>query len=90
MTILSIHTKPGTLALRDQYPRRIDAEGNFEITPGVEGYYQRQLPSLPWKTDAMRFAMGLGYDCADLKSGYVHLGGLWVFPWTEHIKLESV
>ena len=90
MTILSIHTKPGTLALRDQYPRRIDAEGNFVITPGVEGYYQRQLPSRPWKMDAMRFALGVGYDCADLKSGYVHLGGRWVFPWTEHIKLESV
>ena len=68
MTILSIHTKPGRLALREQYPRRIDAEGNFVITPGVAGYYQLHLPSRPLKTDAIRFLLGVGYDCADLKS----------------------
>ena len=88
MTILSIHTKPATLPLREQYPRRIDTEGNFVITPGVEGYYERQLPFRPWKMDAMRVALGVGYDCADLKAGYVHWGGRWVFPWKKHLQLN--
>ena len=86
--LLSVHTNPGILALREQYPRRIDAKGNYVITPGVEGYYQQQLPSSPLKMDAMRFALGVGYDCADLKSGYVHWGGRWVFPWTEQLQLD--
>jgi len=87
-TLLSIHTNPGSLALREQYPRKIDAEGNFVITPGVEGYYERQLPSRLWKMEAMRFALGVGYDCANMKAGYVHWGGRWVFPWTENLQLD--
>jgi|LUME01.1.fsa_nt_gb hypothetical protein len=86
--LLSIHTNPGTLALREQYPRRIDSKGNYVITPGIEAYYQQSLKSRPLKMDSMRYFLGAGYDCADLKYGFLHWGGRWVFSWTEKLQLE--
>jgi hypothetical protein len=86
--LLSVHPNPGILALREQYPRKIDAKGKYVFTPGVEGYYQQQFASSPLKMDSMRFAIGAGYDCADMKFGYMHWGGRWVFPWTGQLLLD--
>lgn len=88
LTVLSMHTNPANLALREQYPRRLDPEGNFVITPGFEGYYDRELSSRPWGMVDMRFAYGEGYDCADLHAGYVHWGGRWIFPWTGNVQFN--
>ena len=43
LILLSVHTNPGILALREQYPRRIDAKGQYALTPGFEGFYEQQL-----------------------------------------------
>ncbi len=66
----------------------IDAKGKYVFTPGVEGYYQQQFASSPLKMNSMRFAVGAGYDCADMKFGYMHWGGRWVFPWTDQLLLD--
>ena len=88
LTLLSIHTKSGNLALREKYPRRIDQKGKYVVTPGAEVYYQRSFKSNPLKTDYIRAALGAGYDCADLKSGYFHFGGRWVFSLNESFELD--
>jgi len=88
LTLLSIHTESGNLALREQYPRKIDQKGKYVVTPGAEVYYQRRFISKPLKTDYFRTALGAGYDCADLKSGYLHFGGRWVFNLNERFKLD--
>ncbi|GIT73259.1 MAG: hypothetical protein Ct9H300mP28_30730 [Pseudomonadota bacterium] len=37
----------------------------------------------------MRFAAAAGYDCADMKFGYLHWGARWVFPLTERLMLDA-
>jgi len=88
LTLLSIHTKSGALELREHYPRRIDSKGKYVITPGAEVYYQRHLVNRPLNANSFRVAVGAGYDCADLKSGYFHFGGRWVFPLTANVGLD--
>ena len=88
LTLLSIHTNPGSVALRKQYPRKIDEQGTVMITPGVEGYYDQPFPVPFWEIKTMRFAVGGQYDCADLKAGYLHWGGRWEIPWREAIQFS--
>lgn len=83
VTVLSFHSNPGELALREQYPRRLDDRGYVAITPGLETYYEQSLVPNVAKVDFLRYGVGAGYDCADLKAGYVHWGGRWVFPWKD-------
>ena len=89
LILLSVHTNPGILALREQYPRRINSNGQYVLTPGFEGFYEQQLAQGTLNIDAMRFAAAAGYDCADMKFGYLHWGARWVFPWTERLLLEA-
>ncbi|GIT73258.1 MAG: hypothetical protein Ct9H300mP28_30720 [Pseudomonadota bacterium] len=47
LILLSVHTNPGILALREQYPRRIDKKGQYALTPGFEGSMSSSLHQGP-------------------------------------------
>ena len=89
LIFLSVHTNPGILVLREQYPRKIDAKGQYVLTPGFEGFFAQQLAQSALNIDAMRLAGAAGYDCADMKFGYLHWGARWVFPWTQKLLLDA-
>ena len=64
LILLSVHTNPGILALREQYPRKIDSKGQYVLTPGFEGFYEQQLEPGTLNIDAMRFAAAAAATCA--------------------------
>ncbi|MDH4246787.1 MAG: hypothetical protein OEW39_03120 [Deltaproteobacteria bacterium] len=75
--VLATHLISETMALGQDFPRKLDDRGRFVLMPGLEVYYDETLDS-PWKgAEEVRIALGYYRDSMDRPSGYLCIGPLW-------------
>ena len=78
LVILTTHVQDQRDAPVEHYQRKLDSNGRFVLTPGLEIYYDTTLDEPIWKAKEIRTSAGLLKDSVDHLLGYVAVMGRWI------------
>ncbi|MCH7477786.1 MAG: hypothetical protein IIA14_06760 [SAR324 cluster bacterium] len=86
LIVLTTHVQSQRDAPLHLYDRKLDAEGRYVLTPGLEIYFDRELEEPIWKATEVRFSAGLLSDSIKHQFGYLAFMGRWVFSGSERFE----